>query len=210
MRQATIGVNAQTITPTLAAGLKLPRDWGVILSDVVPGGPGDHGGLRPGDIVISMDGVPVESLPKYTAFLYLHPKSLPMQMEVLRHLDTVKVSVTPQDWQGGMDSLADMIDPQKGLIAQLGVFVVDLTPKVAETVAPLRSEGGVVVAALLDNEPQVDTDLEAGDVIHSFNGKVVKDCDDLRAGIDRLKPGDPAVLQVERQGQYRYVGFEME
>ena len=38
-----IGANAQTITPELAAGLNLPRDYGVILSDVFPQGPGEAG-----------------------------------------------------------------------------------------------------------------------------------------------------------------------
>ena len=35
--QVTIGAHAQTITPALAAGLKLPQDWGVILSDIDAG-----------------------------------------------------------------------------------------------------------------------------------------------------------------------------
>src|SRR5438309_11342428 len=35
----TIGVRVQAVTPTLAAGLRLPRNWGVIVADVVERGP---------------------------------------------------------------------------------------------------------------------------------------------------------------------------
>ena len=68
VRQTSIGANPQTITPTLAAGLKLPEDWGVIISDVSPGGPADKAGLKPRDILVSMDGRPTDSLPKIQRF----------------------------------------------------------------------------------------------------------------------------------------------
>ena len=68
VRQTSIGANPQTITPTLAAGLKLPQDWGVIISDVSPGGPADKAGLKPRDIIVSMDGRPTDSLAKIQRF----------------------------------------------------------------------------------------------------------------------------------------------
>ena len=39
VHRSEIGVLAQTITPQMATGLGLPQDWGVMLSDVDPGGP---------------------------------------------------------------------------------------------------------------------------------------------------------------------------
>jgi serine protease Do len=56
VHRSEIGVYAQTITPQMAAGLQLGQDWGVLLSDVNPGGPGDVAGLQPGDIVLSLNG----------------------------------------------------------------------------------------------------------------------------------------------------------
>ncbi len=51
IHQPTIGALVQTITPELAAALHLQRDFGVIVSDIVPGGPADTAGpenSRPG------------------------------------------------------------------------------------------------------------------------------------------------------------------
>ena len=46
VRRGEIGVRAQTITPSLAEGLQLPRDWGVVLGDVYPDGPAAKAGAR--------------------------------------------------------------------------------------------------------------------------------------------------------------------
>jgi serine protease Do len=52
IHEPEIGAILQTITPELAAGLHLPRDYGVIVSDVVPGGPADQAGLKIQDIIV--------------------------------------------------------------------------------------------------------------------------------------------------------------
>jgi serine protease Do len=40
--------------------------------------------------------VPIDSLPRYTAFIYLHPQGKPMGMQVLRDGKTVAASITPE------------------------------------------------------------------------------------------------------------------
>ena len=56
-------MSLQTITPAMAASLKLPRDFGVIVSDVWPGGPAEAAGLKVGDVLVSVDGQPADNLP---------------------------------------------------------------------------------------------------------------------------------------------------
>src|SRR5215475_8503655 len=122
----TIGAHAQTITHDLAAGLKLPQDWGVIISDVDQGGPGEAGGLRAGDVVTSVDTIPIDSLPKYSAFMYLHPRGFPMQMQVLRNNQPLTVGITPVEAPPTVESLSDLINPSTDLISSLGIFCIDL------------------------------------------------------------------------------------
>ena len=54
-----IGVEPQDITPELAESLKLPRSEGVIIAGVLKGGPADLAGIKPGDIMLSIEGQPV-------------------------------------------------------------------------------------------------------------------------------------------------------
>ncbi len=54
-----IGVESQEITPELAASFGLQRQSGAIIAGVVRNGPADKGGIKPGDILLSVDGKPV-------------------------------------------------------------------------------------------------------------------------------------------------------
>jgi S1-C subfamily serine protease len=123
---------------------------------------------------------------------------------------TVKLSIDPVDASVGIDTLADLVDPQNGLVADLGIFIVDLDKRIASELPDLRSQSGVVVAAVLDYEPPISAELAAGDVIRSFNGQSLSTVGELRKNLKKLKPSDAAVLEVERQAVVRFAAFEME
>ena len=54
-----IGVEPQDITPELAESFGLKQKSGAIVAGVLRGGPADRAGIRPGDILIAVDGKPV-------------------------------------------------------------------------------------------------------------------------------------------------------
>ncbi len=54
-----IGVEAQEITPELAESFKLKATSGALIAGVVRGGPADKGGVRPGDVLLAVEGKPV-------------------------------------------------------------------------------------------------------------------------------------------------------
>ena len=209
IRPVTIGAHAQTITSDLAKGLGLPQDWGVIISDVDQGSPAEAGGLRSRDVVVSVDGIPIDSLPKYTAFLYLHSVGHAMQIKVLRDGMETTASITPAEAPQTIDNLSDLINPKTDLIAPLGIFVLDLKGELATSI-PTRSGKGVIVAGLLKGEPSTLADVQPGDVIRTVNSKPVVDTASLRQLLANFKTGDAVVLEVERQSVLQYVVFEME
>jgi Do/DeqQ family serine protease len=54
-----IGVEAQEITPELAESFGLASTTGVLIAGVLKGSPADRGGVKPGDILLSIDAKPV-------------------------------------------------------------------------------------------------------------------------------------------------------
>lgn len=210
VQRGVIRMQAQNITPTMAAALKLSQSWGVIVSDIVPNGPADKAGLRIGDIVLSTDGKLVDNVRQLGINLYRHAVHATVALEVVRGSEHLKLQVPVVERPDDPSRFMDMVDPAKNLVPQLDVLAVDLNENVIEAVEPLRRNGGVFVAGMsADATPPADR-FQPGDVIHAVNGTDVHTLAELKAAVVTLKDGDPVVVQLERQGLLMFVTFEVD
>lgn len=209
VKRGTIGVAAQTITPTLAEALKLPRDSGVILADVFPEEPGAAAGLRVGDIVLTLDGKPMENGRQFDVNLYRRAAGDRAVLEVLRGPKLLKVPVAIAEREGDPTKYSDLVTPERNLVERLGILGLDVDATLAGAVGGLRGAGGVLVAARALNTG-AEYGLEVADVILSVNGTPVKSLADLRSLVGRLPANSPCALQVQREGQLLFLSFEIE
>ncbi|MGO9650696.1 MAG: PDZ domain-containing protein, partial [Terriglobales bacterium] len=200
----------QNITPALAEGLGLSRSYGVVISDVTPGGPAEAAGLKIGDIVVTADERRIDTLPGLTAVMYLHPLDEVMKLVILRGTQKEILEIPVLEHRDPMDKIVDAVDPEKSLVRRLGILAVDLSPQLKSLVGDLRISSGVVVVARTADLLGPETDLRTGDVIHSVNSISIDSLDSLRARLREVKPGAPVVLQVERDSKLEWVAFEME
>jgi serine protease Do len=208
VHRVEIGVSAQGITPELVSGLGLARDWGVVVSDVVPEGPAEKAGMRLGDILEWVDGRRIDALPDLTAALYLAKNSL-LDVRVLRGDQLKDLKVRAVELNHPLDEMVDFGNPDKNLVRQLGILALDVDDKVRQMVHLRRPNGVMVVARTLD-DTSVNTGLLPGDAIHALNRASIQSVEELRRAIEERKRGDPVVLQIEREGRFRYLFFDME
>jgi len=205
-----IGVGAQMITPTLAEGLGLAQNWGVVIVDVIPHGPADAAGIKPDDVILAVDGYPMLSLTGFTAALYRHPLDQVVQIDVLRGTQKLLFNVAALPARDRMEQLADVADPIKSHVGPLAIWGLDLNDQLRSLLPDVRIGTGVIVVGRVSAFNSVNTGLRAADVIHSLNRTPIESIEQLKSAVAKLKPGDAAVLRIERQGQLQYLAFEME
>jgi serine protease Do len=210
VRHTEIGVVAQTITPTMAEGLGLAQEWGVVIADVSAHGPADRAGIKPEDIVVSVDGRTMLGLTAFAAALYQHPSDQLVQVEVLRGTQKLSFYIPAVQAQDRMDQLIDVADPVKSYSAKLGIFGLSFVGELRSLLPDIRIASGVIVVGQAPGFTSVKSGLRTGDVIHSVNRTAIDSVEDLNSAMARLKSGSAAVLQIERQGQIQYLAFEME
>lgn len=209
VRRGIIGVRAQTLTPSLAAGLGLARDHGAILSDVFPGSPAERAGLLSGDIVLTMDGKVMENGRQLTVNLYNKAIGRTVRLETLRDGKERTVAVEVVERRNDPTRFIDLVDPQRNLVPPLGILCLEIDERVARMMPAPRRPAHVVVAARAPEAPYWEGGFEPGDVLHSLNGLPVTGLEALRARIGALKTGDAVVFHVERDGRMRYVSFRL-
>jgi len=99
VRRGVLGLAAQTrpLDRKLARFHSLSQQKGVEVMEVVPGKPADRGGLKAGDILVSLDGTTLESVDQVHRLLGASSIGRPMAGKVLRGAALVDLTVTPTE-----------------------------------------------------------------------------------------------------------------
>jgi serine protease Do len=210
VKRRTIGADLRTLTPELAQGLNIRFLHGVIVSDVQPDSTAARAGLEIQDVIVSMDGSPVNSLVLFNVNLHLNETANFTRLGIVRGAKNLELSVPVYEPAHDPEHLSDIADPTKDLIPRLGIVGVTVNSEVEALLGTLRVEGGVAIASLVDDHLAADSGLAVGDVIHTLKGVPITSVANLRDTFDALKRGESTTMQVERAGRLSYVTFEME
>lgn len=210
VHRGEIGLYAQNITSVMAKGLSLARSRGVILADIEPDGPADRAGLKRGDVVLTLDGQAVLSAAQLQNRIYRRQAGDKLDFEVLRGQEIFSASPVVHDRSEKLSLLARLAHPEKNLIRRLGILCIEIDKEVAAAFPDLRREYGLIVAGKSSEGQSQFLDLQPGDIIDAVNNSPIALVDALRSAVDAMKPGDPVVLQIERDGRFQYIAFELD
>jgi serine protease Do len=198
-----LGVMLQDIDRNLADAYKLPKPEGSLINQVSPKSPAEKAGLKPGDVILKLDG---NSISRTSDLIYRLNRIAPnqtIQLEVLRD-DKIRtiaatLSVAPDD----TPAAEDKNNPTNGL----GMNIRDLTE--AEQ-SRLNVNGGVLVREVKRGGLASLSNLVAGDVIVQVNSTPVANSQAFARAIAALPKNSVARIVIIRQGQRAIVGLRLQ
>ena len=205
-----VGISLQDITPSLAKGLSLPREDGIVVADVTAEGSADVAGLKAADVILSADGSPIASVRQFQNIVYRRQKGEKLNVVALRGGASLQMTLAVKARTPQFDPLAGLASSRQNFVRRLGVFCLEVDKQVADMLPGLRLHYGLVVAAKVPGGRGQFVNLQVGDVIQAVNTLPVASLKFLRHTLDELRPGDAVALQIERDGQFRYVAFDLE
>ncbi len=88
-----IGIEAHEVTPALAESFKLPDARGAVIAGVLRNGPADKAGVKPGDVLLEIEGRPVDSRTLLDTVAALQPGN-PARMKLRRKGNDIELTVT--------------------------------------------------------------------------------------------------------------------
>lgn len=205
-----IGVTAQTLTFGVAQGLGLQRESGVLVADVEPKSSGDIAGFQTGDIILSVDGRPMETARQFHVFVYRKPVASLIKVEILRGDKQMTLQPVVVDQTEKSPNLGRLALSEDNLIRRLRILGVPLDEQLLKELPPLRKNYGVIVAGLVPGALIQDDSLLPGDIIHAINNKPVATLQDFKSILAPIKSREQVVLQIERDGKTRFIEYRLE
>jgi serine protease Do len=201
--RSMIGVRISDLDAELAEGFGLDRPRGALVQAVTDGGPADTAGIRPGDIILSVDGKPVEGNSGLPAMISSIMPGNSTELEVWSDRKLKKVTArvvelkedtgaTPEvPGRGGSNGRAEP--------AALGMTVRPLAPNERQEAG---TQGSLVVEAV-DGVAEA-AGVQPGDVILRVAGAPVRTVSELAAAIKRQQ-GRVVPLLIQRGNQTIYL-----
>ncbi len=194
---AWLGADGEALSLESARAAGLDRPLGVLMTGVTPGSPAARAGLRPGDIILSVDGKEVAD-----------PAALRYRIATLGVDQTVSVRVLRD--RRPLDVRLQLVAPPETPPRQLtrlgagsilaGVAIANLSPALAQELGAGLPERGVVVVEVPPNAPARVTGFpRPGDVVEAVNGERVATVADV-GRLLQASPGE-TVLRLNRGGQ---------
>jgi serine protease Do len=197
VQRGRIGVTIQEVNQTLADSFRLSRPRGALVSEVQKGGPGADAGLKPGDVILAVDGKDIErssELPPLVAAIKPGNQAiLTVWRDKSERSVRIKIGELKEEQAVAMQDDSGSADTGK-----LGLAVRPLT---GDERQELHTAGRIVVEDA--DGPAAVAGVERGDVIISVNGTPVASVGEFRTAINAS--GSTVALLIQRDGAQIFV-----
>jgi Do/DeqQ family serine protease len=175
VKRPWLGARLQAVTPEIAETLGLRLPTGALVTNVTPNSPAARAGLKLSDLIVAIDGQPVEDPNAFDYRFATRPLGGAAQVEVQRGGKTVKLNVPLET---APDSGRDEI-VVTGRSPFQGAKVSNISPALADELHLDAGTEGVVVTAVADDGTAANVGFQKGDIILAVNDQKITRTSDL-------------------------------
>ncbi|MBW1773953.1 MAG: DegQ family serine endoprotease [Deltaproteobacteria bacterium] len=192
--RAWLGVGIQDLNPELAKYYKMKDRRGVLVSQVYEGDPADKGGIKPGDIILSVDGKNVSSSRELSMTIANAKVGEKARIKILRNgkKDTVSVELAKRSDSDVPERLGSKKNDD------LGLELAELDHETAKQLGLPEKEEGVIVTNVDSEGKGASAGIQRGDLIKEVNRTPVKDLKGFKQQISKAGSGEKVQVLVKR------------
>jgi Do/DeqQ family serine protease len=174
-----LGAKLQAVTPDIADSLGLKRPTGALIANVLRGSPAAQAGLKPGDLITSVDGQPVDDVNAFDYRFATKPLGGAAELGVLRKGRELAVKVA-------LRTAPDLPRDEITIRARspfFGAKVANLSPALADELQLSNADQGVVILDVDAGSYASNVGFRRGDIIVSVNDQRIEKTRDLERAV---------------------------
>ena len=199
LEQGFLGVSDLVNTTDIAADTGRDLPLGVYVQTVIDGGPADEAGVRPGDIITSINGRRTENFNRLRNLVGLTRPGTSIMLDVVRNGELLQLSAKVAGGQELVDlqqqayetrhqaerrALEQAIEDRARMVQSMGVHGLTIDPSVPSLFPGMPSQGVLVI----DVEPETPASalsITKGDVILGINSREIRTVEELESVMER-------------------------
>ena len=195
-----LGVTIRNINQEIEDAFKLKNRKGALVEEVLPGHAAAKAGLQHGDVIVGIDGQPVESTRELIDRVSTTPPGEKVHLQVLRDGKRREITVKLEEREGDEAKGAggEKKNNHENVSERVGISLANLSPDVRRFYGLDEKLNGVVITRVDPVSPAADGGLARGDVITEADGRKIGSVSDLKAEIGKVKKGGYLRLYVTR------------
>jgi serine protease Do len=189
-----LGIGAYSVTEDVLEVLQVEEKTGAWIAKVDAGSPADKAGLQDYDVIVAVDGQPIEDSNDLTFKIAEIKPGTRTDLTVMRDgkEKTVSVKIGEKDED-------DVEEPETKPGKGIGITVQELTPRLARRYG-YEIQEGVVIVEIESYSQAARAGLKVGDVIVEADRQETVSVKDLEKILDKKKAGDSVLLRIYRRG----------
>ncbi len=196
-----LGVGIQPLTPELAKKFGVTEGEGILVNEVFEKDPAAEAGIKPGDIILTIDGSVVDSPNKLSRLIGVLPPGAAPKIEIIRDFTRLILTVPLSERR---DTVVMASLPQSRTEVKLGLDLQDLSAGLADKFK-LRESRGVLITKVDPGSLAHAEGLHEGDLIKEVNRADVATVGEFTSAIAKVRRGDTVLLRVLRENRAFYV-----
>jgi serine protease Do len=207
VRRPRLGVAIADLTPADAEIYRLESQAGAAVSMVEPGGPADKAGIQLGDVIVAVDGKPVDSSGALMELLARSDVDRSVALDLVRYGKRQRVTVKLGEFEPAVKATQRVASEREDGLARLGFAAAELTPELGRRLG-IEETKGVVIARVAEGGPAAQAGIALGMVVERLNGREVGKLSELEAAARSIKPGQAVSLVVKaRDGRRMIINY---
>jgi serine protease Do len=196
--RSRIGVSIQEVDAQLADSFGLDRPHGALVGMVESDSPGEKAGIKPGDVILKVDGKEIETSAQVPAIVANTKPGEALKIEVWRDHSSKVLTARPEEIKEDGQRVASRGGDNADSTSKLGLAIRPLAP---EEKREADTEGSLLVEDV--DGPAAEAGVRPGDIILGVNGTRVKSVKDLQKAA--TKSGKVVALLIERENAQIFV-----
>ncbi|RLC50938.1 MAG: hypothetical protein DRZ79_03580 [Candidatus Cloacimonadota bacterium] len=183
-----MGVVLQNLRPSDYREYKLKSDFGVLITEIIPGSPADKAGLKANDIVLKIDGDNVYTKSQFVKMLSLYEPNDVINLSVWRKHKEKNIKLKLGE------------TPKSSKRAYLGVILKNLSVDELKKLG-LQKPYGVLVSKVMKDSPAEKSGILENDIILKLKNEKIFTKDQLSKMLRSFQPDDEIDITIFRDGK---------